>query len=349
MQGVVERKSTIPVLSHILLRAEGGVLHMAATDLDVSLTAACDADVIGDGAIAVQARKFIEIIRASSGDEVRLVSEEESRLRIEVGRSRFKINGLSAEDFPSLPEVSGDGRVDIPYERLRAMITKVLFAVSTEESRFQLNGALMKLDDGALSIVATDGYRLALVENDLEGATAGDGVLVPRKALQELQRLEGEGNVSFGRGEHHLSFRVGQRELICRILEGSFPDYDRVIAKDNDKAVIIDRRALNEAVQRVALLTGDRARAIRCEFGEDGLTVSAANPDLGEATEELECSVEGGDVRIGINPDYLSNFLGAVETDQVRLELKDENTQCVGFPIDGADRRYLCVVMPMRI
>ena len=349
MQGVVERKSTIPVLSHILLRAEGGELHLAATDLDVSLTASCEAEIQGDGAIAVQARKFIEIMRAASGDEVHLLLENENQLRIEVGRSRFKINGLSAEDFPTLPEVSSDGRLAIPYQQLSEMISKVLFAVSTEESRFQLNGALMKFTDGVLSIVATDGYRLALVENDLDGATEGDGVLVPRKALQELQRLDGDGTISFGRGEHHLSFRVGPRELTCRILEGSFPDYDRVIAKDNDKVVIIDRSALNEAVQRVALLTGDRARAIRCEFGDDGLTVSATNPDLGEATEELECSVEGGDVRIGINPDYLSNFLAAVGTDKVRLELKDENTQCVGFPVDGGDRRYLCVVMPMRI
>lgn len=349
MQGVVERKSTIPVLSHILLRAAGGKLRLAATDLDVSLTASCEADVQSDGAIAVQARKFTEIMRAASGNDVLLTLEDENRLRIEVGPSRFKINGLSAEDFPSLPEVSDDGRLSIPCEQLNGMIAKVLFAVSTEESRFQLNGALMKFGDGSLSIVATDGYRLALVENDLEGATEDEGVLVPRKALQELQRLDGEGTISFGRGEHHLSFRIGPRELTCRILEGSFPDYDRVIAKDNDKAVIIDRAALNEAVQRVALLTGDRARAIRCEFDDESLTVSAANPDLGEATEKLDCSVEGGEVRIGINPDYLSNFLGVVGTDKVRLELKDENTQCVGFPVDGDDRRYLCVVMPMRI
>ena len=349
MQGVVERKSTIPVLSHILLRAEGGALHLAATDLDVSLTASCEAEVKSEGAIAVQARKFIEIIRASSGDEVLLVQEDESQLRIEVARSRFKINGLSPEDFPTLPEVGDDGRLSIPYEQLNSMISKVLFAVSTEESRFQLNGALMKFGDGVLSIVATDGYRLALVENDLDGAIEGEGVLVPRKALQELQRLDGDGDLSFGRGEHHLSFRIGPRDLTCRILEGSFPDYDRVIAKDNDKTVLIDRAALNEAVQRVALLTGDRARAIRCEFGDDGLTVSAANPDLGEAVEELECSVDGGEVRIGINPDYLSNFLGVVGTEKVKLELKDENTQCVGFPVEGGDRRYLCVVMPMRI
>ena len=140
MQGVVERKSTIPVLSHILLRAEGGELHLAATDLDVSLTASCEAEVQGDGAIAVQARKFIEIMRAASGDEVHLLLENENQLRIEVGRSRFKINGLSAEDFPTLPGVSSDGRLAIPYQQLSEMISKVLFAVSTEESRFQLNG-----------------------------------------------------------------------------------------------------------------------------------------------------------------------------------------------------------------
>ena len=204
MQGVVERKSTIPVLSHILLRAEGGTLHMAATDLDVSLTASCEAEVKTEGAIAVQARKFIEIIRASSGDDVLLALEDGNQLRIEVGRSRFKINSLPAEDFPTLPEVADEGRVTIPYAQLSGMISKVLFAVSTEESRFQLNGALVKFSDGSLSIVATDGYRLALVENDLDGASDGEGVLVPRKALQELQRLEGGGDVDFGQGEHHL-------------------------------------------------------------------------------------------------------------------------------------------------
>jgi DNA polymerase-3 subunit beta len=349
MQGVVERKSTIPVLSHILLKVEGDGLHLAATDLDVSLTSFCQGEVKSEGAIAVQARKFIEIIRASSGDEVLLTLQDDSALGIKVGRSRFRINGLSAEDFPSLPQVDGEDGVSVPYGRLRDMISKVLFAVSTEESRFQLNGALMKLGEGSLSIVATDGYRLALVENELGGASESEGVLVPRKALQELLRLEGDGEVSFGQSEHHLSFKVGRREMTCRILEGTFPDYERVIAKDNDKTVMIDRRQLNEAVQRVALLTGDRARAIRCEFKDNTVTISAINPDLGEAVEELECEFEGTEVKIGVNPDYMSHFLGAVGTDQVKLELKDENTQCVGFPVDGSDRRYLCVIMPMRI
>jgi DNA polymerase III sliding clamp (beta) subunit (PCNA family) len=190
---------------------------------------------------------------------------------------------------------------------------------------------------------------LALVEAGLGSADGEHQVLVPRKALQELQRLEGDGNLSYRRGEHHLSFLLGRRELVCRILEGSFPDYERVIAKDNDKKAVFERKALVDGVQRVALLTGDRARAVRLQFAPDQLTISTQNPDLGEAVEELACDYDGPEFRLGMNPDYLAHFLSAVETERVRLELKDENTQCVGYPQDGPDTRYLCVIMPMRI
>ena len=212
-----------------------------------------------------------------------------------------------------------------------------------------MNGALLKLKDGSLEMVATDGHRLALVEGGLESAGGEDSVLVPRKALQELQRFEGEGNLAYGRGEHHLSFGLGRRELICRILEGTFPDYERVIAKDNDKKVLFNRKNLVDAVQRAALMTGDRARAVRLQFTSDQVVISAVNSDLGEATEEVACDYDGPEFRVGINPDYLREFLSAVETEKVRLELKDENTQCVGYPMDGPDTRYLCVIMPMRI
>lgn len=361
MQGIVERRTTIPVLAHLLLRAEGGRLHLAATDLDVSLTSWCRADVAAEGAIAIQAKKFLEILRSLTGDEVHLVQDEPRELTIHAGASRFKIHGLPPEDFPTLPKVEEEYRAEIPFAELRRMIGKVLFAVSSEESRFQLNGALLKVGEGGLELVATDGHRLALVEREIEGlakeevkaaggdGTRGDGVLVPRKALQELQRFESEEPVGYRRGEHHLSFRLGQRELICRILEGTFPDYQRVIARDNDKKVVFDRRSLADAVKRVALLTGERARAVRLAFAPNELVVSAVNPDLGEATERVECDYDGPEFRLGINPDYLEDFLAAVESDKVRLELKDENTQTVGYPEDGGDGRYLCVIMPMRI
>lgn len=364
MQGIVERKTTIPVLSHILLRAAGDRLDLAATDLDVSLTSWCEAEVVAPGGVAVQAKKFVEIIRSLVGDEVRLQQAEPEWLTILAGRSRFKIHGMRPDDFPTLPEVSEEYQIEIPFADFRRMISKVIFAVSAEESRFQLNGALLKLKGATVEMVATDGHRLALVEQSLAGGAREDSVLVPRKALQELQRFEGGERLGYRRGEHHLSFRLGRRELICRILEGTFPDYDRVIARDNDKKVVFERRALGDAVQRVALLTGDRARAVRMQFSPGTLVISTQNPDLGEATEEVACDYDGPEFKVGINPDYLREFLAVVERDRVRLELKDENTQCVGYPEDaapaeGADGdagtgaatagRYLCVIMPMRV
>jgi DNA polymerase-3 subunit beta len=349
MQGIVERKTTIPVLSHLLLTAREDKLHLAATDLDVSLTSWCDAEVKREGGVAVQAKKLVEIIRSLTAEEVLLNQEEPRELTIRAGRSRFKIHGLSPDDFPTLPAVEEEGTVGIPFAEFRRMVAKILFAVSAEESRFQLNGALFKLKNGSAEMVATDGHRLALVEGRMEGSAGDDAVLVPRKALQELQRLEGDGQLSYRRGEHHLSFRLGRRELICRILEGTFPDYERVIAKDNDKKILFERKILSDAVQRVALLTGDRARAVRLQFGPEQMVISAANPDLGEAVEEVACDYDGPEFRLGINPDYLTQFLAAVDTERIRLELKDENTQCVGYPHEGPDVRYLCVIMPMRI
>jgi DNA polymerase-3 subunit beta len=353
MQGIVERRTTIPVLSHLLLRAAGDSLAIAATDLDVSLTSSVEAQVKREGAIAVQAKKFFEIIRALVGEEVKLVVDDNRGVTITAGTSRFKIHGLQAQDFPTLPSVGKEQGVELPFGQFRRMLAKIIFAVSSEESRFQLNGALLKMNAKGLELVATDGHRLALIEAPVSGAKeAAEGVLVPRKALQELLRFEPkdpEAKVTFRRGEHHLSFRLGQRELVCRILEGTFPDYERVIAKDNDKKAVFDRRALSEAVRRVAILTGDRARAVRLELGDSNLVISAANPDLGEAREEVACEYSGAEIKLGINPDYLDQFLQALDTEKVRLEMKDENTQCLGLPVGGEDTRYLCVIMPMRI
>lgn len=349
MQGVVERKSTIPVLSHLLLKVQEGKLHLAATDLDVSLTSWCEAEVSEDGGLAVQARKFIEIVRAVGSSTIDLSSDDSNHLTIKAGKSKFKIHGLSAEDFPTLPEVGDAFDLAIGYTSFKRMVSKVFFAVSAEESRFQLNGALLKAKDDALEMVATDGHRLALVECPHEGAKEADGVLIPRKALQELQRFESDDDLIFRRGEHHLSFSLGRRELICRILEGTFPDYDKVISKDNDQRAIFEKKPLAEVIHRVALLTGDRSRAVRLRMDPGQMTLSAANPDMGEAVEELSCEYEGETIEIGINPDYLAQFLSAVGTDKVAFDLKDENSQCIGLPVDGEDTRYLCVIMPMRL
>ncbi len=348
MQGIVERRTTIPVLSHILLRAADDRLHVAATDLEASLTSWCEAEVKDEGAIAIQAKKLLEIIRASAGDEVRLRVEQEGMLTILVGKSVFKIRGLPAEEFPTLPNIEDEKPVRIPFHKFRNMVTKIFFAISSEESRFQLSGALMRLMDDGIVLVATDGHRLALVESEVQGMEEAEGVLVPRKALQELQRFEGE-DMSFRRSDHHLSFTIGARQLICRILEGTFPDYERVISKDNEKTVVSNRQDLAAVVHRISLLTGDRARAIRMELEPGQLVFSAANPDLGEAREEVPCDYEGEGLSLGLNPDYLISFLNVTDTERVRLELKDDNSQCVAHPVDGLDRRYVCVIMPIRL
>ena len=348
MQGIVERRTTIPVLSHLLLRAEDDRLHIAATDLEVSLTSSCDGNVVEEGAIAIQAKKLVEIMRAAEGEEVTLRIDADGVLTILVGQSLFKIRGLPAEDFPTLPTVEEEMSVEVPFGTFRSMISKVFFAISSEESRFQLSGALLKIEEGAMILVATDGHRLALVESESEGLEESEGVLVPRKALQELQRFEGE-EMIFRRGEHHLLFTIGRRQLISRILEGTFPDYERVISKDNDKNVVANRKTLLGVTQRVRLLTGDRSRAIRMEAEGGILVLSAANPDLGEAREEVACEYDGPAVSMGLNPDYLVQFMGATDTEKVRFELKDDNSQCIAHPVDGVDRRYVCVIMPIRL
>jgi DNA polymerase-3 subunit beta len=349
MQGIVERRTTIPILTHLLLRAVGERLEVAATDLEVSLTSSCDGELKEEGAIAIQAKKLVEIIRASAGDDLTLRIEQPGTLTILAGRSVFKVRGLEAEDFPTLPSIEDEEPIKVPFGTFRAMIGKVFYAISSEESRFQLSGALLQFHPDALTLVATDGHRLALVESAAEGVVEAEGVLVPRKALQELQRFESREEMLFRRSEHHLSFRIGRRQLICRILEGTFPDYERVISKDNDKTVITERQLLGDVIHRVGLLTGERSRAIRLELQPDQLVFSAANPDLGEATEEVQCEYQGEGLQLGVNPDYLGQFLAAAGTERVRLELKDQDSQCVAYPVEGSDKRFVCVIMPIRL
>ena len=350
MQRVTKRRTTTPALSCLLLRGVGGYLEITATDLEVSLTSACEGELREEGAIAIQAKKLLEIIRASEGKEVTLRIDAEGVLTILVGKSRFKVRGLPAEDFPTLPTLGDEESVQLPFKTFRGMIDKVFYAISSRQSQFQLSGALLEQQEGSLALVATDGHRLALVESEVEGMTEAEGVLVPRKALRELMRFKSELGLEIRRSAHHLSFTLGKRQLTCRILEGTFPDYERVISKDNDKHVVLDRKLLADVVRRVSLLAGNRLRVIKMELRPGQMVFSATNPDLGEATEEVPCDYEGPETALGVNPDYIGQFLSSIsDTDQVRLELKDENSRCVAYPVDGEDRRHVCVIMPIRL
>lgn len=356
-QGVVEKRSTIPILSNVLLRAVGERLEIAATDLDVTIQASCAASVRKEGAVTIEARRFFDIVRSLSDDEVRLTLEENESLRIESGNARFKLLGLPADDFPSLPEVDVSGAYEIDLDDLKTMIEKVIFAITHEETRFQLNGALLKLAGNRLEMVATDGHRMALVTFPQEGLESDEdnpvSMLIPRKALQELARLDttDDSKVRFGISENHLFFEAGARRLMARMIDVNFPNYMDVISRDNDRQVVVDRERLHATIRRVSLLANERTRAVRFDFEPGKLTVSSTNAELGDARETVPIDYSGESFFIGLNAGYVSDFLSAIDTDSVSLDLKDEGSQCIGKPLakDSLPYEYLYVVMPMRI
>lgn len=356
-QGVVEKRSTIPILSNVLLRASGDTLEIAATDLDVTIQTSCGASVVAEGGVTVDARRLFDVIRSLPDEDVHLLLEENESLSIESGSAKFRLLGLPADDYPSLPKIEAKNAFSTDLVDLTTMVGKVIFAITHEETRFQLNGALLKLYDDRMEMVATDGHRMALVTFPQEslGLKKKESVtmLIPRKALHELLRLEGpaDAKVQFGLAENHLFFEAGSRRLLARMIDVNFPNYMEVIARDNDRQVIVDRERLLSSIRRVSLVANERTRAVRCDFAAGKLTVSSTNADLGEARETVPIEYAGESFFIGLNAGYVTDFLNAIDTERVSLDLKDENSQCIGRPVDSENLSYdyLYVVMPMRI
>ncbi len=357
LQGVVDRKSTIPILSHVLIDARDGEALLTATDLDVTIRSKTPAKVSTPGAATVLAKKLFELVRTLPDAPIRIRLLENNYVQIDCGRSSFKLVALAASDYPTLPTIDQGQGVSLPLGLFRRVISKVLFAVSQEEGRFQISGSLMKFKDGAVEMISTDGHRLALVQFDSPGLVKAkrppQPTLVPKKALMELHRFEGadDSDVVFGTSENHIYFHVGNRQLLSRSLDVKFPDYEKVISKDNDRKVVASVVELGQALRRVALFSSDRSRAVRLEFSSGELVLTSANPDLGEAREVLPVQYDGETFFIGLNAQYLADFLSEIETTEVQLNLKDENTHCLGSPVGTLPgiSRYLYIVMPMRI
>ena len=357
LQGVVDRKSTIPILSHVLLDAKDGSIALTGTDLDVTIRTKAEAEVRQPGACTVPAKKLFELYRTLPDGPTRLRLLDNNYVQIETGRNSTKLIALAATDYPSLPSPDKDGEIRLPLPLFRKAVEKVLFAVSSEEGRFQISGSLMKIGDGSVEMISTDGHRLALVE--FEAPPLGKGkrppapTLIPKKALLELQRFEGgdDAEVHFGTSDNHIFFRVGPRQLLARALDVKFPDYEKVVSKDNDRAVVANVPELLAALRRVSLFSSDRSRAVRLDFDEGELKLSSANPDLGEAVETVPVAYDGEKFHIGLNAQYVADFLAEVDGSEVRLRFRDENTHCLGTPVATPDgiRRYVYVVMPMRL
>jgi DNA polymerase-3 subunit beta len=350
-QGIVERKNTIPILANVLIEAKGNEVRMLATDLEVALRSRCEAAVAKGGSLTLPAKKLYEIIKALPETDVR-IEEDKNGVKVAADRFDSRMQTLPREDFPTLPDASGKARANLPRAALREMVAKTQFAITGEDTRYFLNGAKFVLTPGSLTLVATDGHRLALVEvKHSVGVTQDVGVILPKKTLLELGKLlaEGEGDVLFESGENHLFFDVGGRVLISRMIDGQFPAYERVIPKGNDKAIEFERERLTNAVKRVALLSNERSRAVKLDITKGKVVVTSSSSEFGEAHEEMPVDYAGADLTISFNAQYVLDFLNVVETDSVRLSLKDEVSQAVMQPVGAEGYEYTYVIMPMRI
>lgn len=360
-QGVVEKKTTIPILSNVLLEAREDRLFLTATDLELGLRTSCPARIKKEGSGTIPARKLLDYVRLLPDADITVKFMENNWANFTCGRSRSRIAGMSRESFPELPAMPGV-IAEIPVKQLSAMIAKTMFAISMEESRFTLNGALLLLGDKTLTMVATDGHRLAYIQRSGEstdGYGAAYRALVPRKAMAEILKLSdeaasgeagAEAKVRFGGDDNHLFFEFGPRLLITRKLTGNFPDYERVLPQDNTNIANLTKDEIRSAIERVAQFADERSRAIRVQFTNGEVKVFSSALETGDSEESVPCEYAGPDLEIGFNAQYLLDFLRAVPQDRVSFGLKDQKSAGELQPAgDDTQEQYRYVVMPMRI
>lgn len=355
VQSVVERRNTIPILSNVMIEAEGDSVAMTATDLDIAIVEKTGATVTEAGATTVPAHTLFDIARKlPDGSEVELSLEDNDRLVVKAGRSRFTLACLDKEDFPEMSQGDLPHRFALAAEELKRLVDKARFAISTEETRYYLNGIYLHVasteNGDTLRAVATDGHRLAQVEQDVpEGATGMPGIIVPRKTVGEVRKLidEFEGEISIALSDTKICFSFDGAVVTSKLIDGTFPDYSRVIPEGNDKALEMDCRILSEAVDRVSTISSDKTRSVKLSLSDGTLTLSVNSPDSGTATEELSASYGSDALEIGFNSRYLLDILAQVEGESVHVLLADPSAPTVIR--DVMDEAALYVLMPMRV
>jgi DNA polymerase-3 subunit beta len=354
-QGVVERKTTIPILSNYLFEAAADRLSLTATDLDLSLRTSCNAKVKREGSCTIPARKLYDYVKLLPDADITIKLLENHWVSIRCGRSNTKMVGMARSNFPSLPAFPTAGVVKIPAQVLRGMIARTGFAIANEESRYTLNGALMVLKPESITMVATDGHRLAHVERGgekFEGVSGELKTLVPKKAMDELKSLVDSTDVEtieFAKDESTLFFRIGPRLLTSRQLTGQFPNFEAVLPKDNNKSIALHGEDLGAAISRVAQFADERSRAVRLKLEKGELKLSASSTETGESEDSIETDYNGESLTVGFNAQYIIDFLKAAGAGDVRLELKDPQSAGQLRPAESEDYKYRYIVMPMRI
>ena len=353
-QGVVERKTTIPILSNYLFEATGDKLSLTATDLDLSLRTSCNAKVKKEGACTIPARKLYDYVKLLPDADITIRLLENHWVSIRCGRSNTKMVGMAKSNFPGLPVFPSAGVIKISAPVLRSMISKTGFAIANEESRYTLNGALMVLKPESITMVATDGHRLAHVERTgekFEGVSGEMKTLIPKKAMDELKTLLDSDveTIDFAKDESTLFFRVGPRLLTSRQLTGQFPNYEAVLPKDISKSIALHGEELGAAIARVAQFADERSRAVRLRLEKGELKISASSTETGESEDTIEVAYDGEPMAIGFNAQYLMDFIKATGSGDVKLELKDAQSAGQLRPAEAEDYKYRYIVMPMRI
>jgi DNA polymerase III subunit beta len=352
VQNVVGARTTLPILSNVLLRAENGKVEFTATDLDVTVACKVEAKVKKHGATTIPVKKLFGIVRELGGVEIDIEVDEKNICTIRCGSSFYKIHGLSADEFPPLPKFKDDKKVSLQQENVKNMMRKTSFAVSTDESRYVLNGIFISLKDHKMTMVATDGRRLALVDEEVEITEKNSGeFIIPAKAATELNRLlQEKGEVEIKFGDNQAAFELkGENEfsvlLISKLIEGNYPNYRQVIPGEAKERVPLMREEFVQALRRAEIMTSEKANSVKLTFGKNSLAITANSPEVGEARESLAVNYKGKEVAIAFNPRYLIDALNALTEDEVFFELIDELSPGV-LKINGP---FLYVVMPMRL
>jgi DNA polymerase-3 subunit beta len=347
--GVVERRQTMPILANVLLVAKDGNVAVTATDLEVELVANAEVEVESAGEVTVPGRKLLDICRALPEEASLSIVLNGEKLAIKSGRSKFSLTTLPAADFPTIEDINAGQTIGLPQATLCKLFDKTHFSMAQQDVRYYLNGLLVETDGKHLRAVATDGHRLALCQVELGGKKMPEQqVIVPRKGVLELQRLmSGEGDVDLQLGSNHIRIELEGIRFTSKLIDGRFPEYERVIPQDTSNELSADRDLLKGALQRTAILSNEKYRGIRLIIRDSGMVLQAHNPEQEEAEEELEVSYKGDDIEIGFNVNYLLDALGAIESGEVTLSVVDSNSSCLLREPGNDDCKY--VVMPMRL
>jgi DNA polymerase-3 subunit beta len=352
VQNVVSTRTTLPILSNVLLRADNDKLELTATDLDVTISCAVEAKVKKPGASTVPVKRLFGIVRELSNSEMDLEVDEKHACTIRSGPSFYKINGLSADEFPPMPKFKEDKKVILPQETVKGMMRKTSFAISTDESRYVLNGIFLSLKDHKMTMVATDGRRLALVDEEVDISEQSHGdFIVPAKTVNELNRLlQDKGELELRYAENQASFTLKDEKgssvlIVTKLIEGNYPNYRQVIPSETKERVSLVREEFLHALRRAEIMTSEKSNSVKLSFGKNKLEITANSPEVGEAKESLAVNYKGPEIAIAFNPKYMIDPLNALPNDEVFLELIDDLSPGV-LKINGP---FLYVVMPMRL